>query len=143
MNKLEPTDLHDPQGAPIAFLGNNEITVSVSRRSRPMPFYFRNADGDEMVFVHRGSGVIETDFGPLQFEKGDYIKLPRAVTYRVVPDTEDNFFLIFQSKSEFEQPDKGLLGQHALYDPAAITTPEPAPYLDDTREWEVRIKNGK
>ena len=141
LNKLEPTDLKDPQGTPIEFLGNNEITVAVSRRSKPMPFYFRNADGDEMYFVHRGSGVIETDFGPLRFEKGDYINLPRAVTYRVVPETEDNFFLIFQSKAEFEQPEKGLLGQHALYDPAVITTPEPSPYLDDTREWEVRIKS--
>lgn len=141
LNKLEPTDLKDAQGAPMEFLGNNEITVAVSRRSKPMPFYFRNADGDEMYFVHRGSGVIETDFGPLRFEKGDYINLPRAVTYRVVPDTDDNFFLIFQSKAEFEQPEKGLLGRHALYDPGVITTPEPSPYLDDTREWEVRIKS--
>ncbi len=53
-----------------------------------MPFYFRNADGDELLFVHRGAGVIETDFGPLEFEKGDYINLPRAVTYRISPTTK-------------------------------------------------------
>ena len=98
-----------------------------------MPFYFRNADGDELYFVHRGRGKIETDFGPLDFEPGDYINIPRAVTYRIVPETRDNFFLIIQSKHEFEQPEKGLLGQHALYDPAAIITPEPAPMLDDNR----------
>ncbi|HEY1337693.1 MAG TPA: homogentisate 1,2-dioxygenase, partial [Bryobacteraceae bacterium] len=45
-----------------------------------------------------------------------------------------------QSRTEFNQPDKGLLGHHALYDPGVITTPEPAPHLDDNREWEVRIK---
>lgn len=139
LNKLRPADLHDAQGVPVAFLGNQEIQVAVSRRSRPMPFYFRNADADELYFVHRGAGVIETDFGPLRFEKGDYINLPRAVTYRVVPETDDNFFLIFQSKSEFEQPDRGLLGQHALYDPAVITVPEPAPAPEDDREWEVRV----
>jgi homogentisate 1,2-dioxygenase len=59
---------------------------------------------------------------------------------RIVPETRDNFFLIIQSKHEFEQPEKGLLGQHALYDPAVIITPEPAPNLDDNTEWEVRIQ---
>jgi len=140
LNLLEPTDLKDPQGAPAAFLGNNDVELLVSRRSAPMPFYFRNADGDELYFVHRGNGVIETDFGPVPFEKGDYINIPRAVTYRVVPESRDNFFLIIQSKTEFEQPDKGLLGQHALYDPAVLFTPEPQANPEDGREWEVRIK---
>ena len=140
LNLLEPPDLNDPQGGPEPFLGNADVELMVSRRSAPMPFYFRNADGDELYFVHRGQGVIETDFGPVPFEKGDYINIPRAVTYRVAPESRDNFFLIIQSKSEFEQPDKGLIGQHALYDPAVIFTPEPKPNPEDGREWEVRIK---
>ncbi len=69
-NKLKPTDLTDPKGSPVAFLGNDDIVVSVSRRSKPMPFYFRNADGDELYFVHRGEGTIETDFGPLDVREG-------------------------------------------------------------------------
>ena len=142
-NKLRPADMDDPKGSPVAFLGNGDVRISVSRRSAPMPFYFRNADGDELYFVHRGKGVIETDFGPLTFEPGDYINIPRAVTYRVVPETSDNFFLIIESKTEFDQPDKGLIGQHALYDPSVIVTPEPAPILDDNREWEIRIKTGE
>ncbi len=140
LNKLKPTDQADPCGMPEAFLANNDVKLYVSRRAAPMPFYFRNADGDELMFVHRGSGVVETDFGPLQFEKGDYLVLPRAVTYRVVPETTDNFFLIIQSRTEFDQPDKGLIGHHALYDPGTIITPEPAPHLDDQRECEVWIK---
>jgi len=139
-NKIQPTDQADPKGNPVPFLGNDDIKLYVSRRSEPMPFYFRNADGDELIFVHRGEGEIETDFGPLLFEMGDYIIVPRAVTYRIIPKTKDNFFLIMQSKTEFDQPEKGLIGQHALYDPAVITTPEPRPILDDKREWEVRIK---
>jgi homogentisate 1,2-dioxygenase len=142
LNELRPSDLTDACGEPVSFLGNQDVTLFVSRRSEPMPFYYRNADGDELIFVHRGNGTIETDFGPLSFEKGDYIIIPRAVTYRVLPDTTDNFFLIIQSVSEFELPDKGLLGQHALYDPAVITVPEPRPNLDDKSEWEVRIKAG-
>lgn len=139
-NKLKPTDQHDPKGSPVAFLGNDDVTLYVSRRSEPMPFYYRNADGDELYFVHRGKGVIETDFGPMNFEKGDYINIPRAVTYRVKPSTKDNFFLIIQSATEFEQPEKGLIGQHALYDPAVIVTPDPQPSNDEGKEWDVRIK---
>jgi len=139
LNKLAPSDHDDAQGKPLPFLGNSDVVLSVSRRYRPMPFYFRNADGDELYFVHRGEGVIETDFGPLEFERGDYIVLPRSVTYRVVPRTEDNFFLIIQSQGEFDPPEKGILGQHALFDPGMIVTPEPRPELDDAREWEVRI----
>jgi homogentisate 1,2-dioxygenase len=140
LNNVVPSDLTDPCGSPVAVLGNNDVRLYVSRRTAPMPFYYRNADGDELIFVHRGEGVIETDFGPLRFEKGDYINLPRAVTYRILPESRDNFFLIVQSRTEFEQPQKGLVGQHALYDPAVITTPEPEPILDDSHEWEVRIK---
>ena len=46
---------------PVAFLGNDDIRLYVSRRSQPMPFYYRNADGDELIFVHRGEGTVETD----------------------------------------------------------------------------------
>jgi homogentisate 1,2-dioxygenase len=105
----------------------------------PMPFYFRNGDSDELLFVHRGLGVVETYYGPLKFEPGDYIVLPRATTYRVVPETTDNFFLWIESRSEFDQPDKGLLGHHALYDPGVITIPDPAPGTLEGPEWAVRI----
>ncbi len=139
-NKLQPSDQHDPKGSAVAFLGNADVKLYVSRRSAPMPFYFRNADGDELIFVHRGRGTVETDFGLLAFEKGDYLILPRAVTYRVIPETTDNFFLIVQSRTEFDQPTRGLVGRHALYDPSVVTTPEPAPVDESPGEWEVRIK---
>ncbi len=141
-NIIHPPDELDAAGGPLPFLGNGDIRISVSRRRAAMPFYFRNADGDELVFVHRGRGLIETDFGPLNFEKGDYLVIPRAVTYRIKPETDDNFFLIIEARAEFEPPQKGLLGHHALYDPALIEIPEPAPIMDQAGEWEVRIKSG-
>ena len=54
LNKMKPTDELDPKGAPLPFLGNSDLKLFVSRRSEPMPFYYRNADGDELYFVHRG-----------------------------------------------------------------------------------------
>jgi len=106
LNRVEPSDFCNRKGCPAAILGNQDVKLYVSRRREAMPFYYRNADGDELIFVHRGAGIIETDFGPLRFEKGDYIVIPRAVTYRVVPETNDNFFLIIQSRAEFGPPEK-------------------------------------
>jgi homogentisate 1,2-dioxygenase len=120
-------------------LSNSDVAVHFSRPSVPMGFYFRNADGDEVYFVHRGHGIFETDFGPLYFETGDYIVIPRGTTYRILPETADNAFLVIESFSRIRQPERGLLGQHALYDPAIVKTPEPQPIHEDA-EWEVRVK---
>ncbi|MBY0403778.1 MAG: homogentisate 1,2-dioxygenase, partial [Cyanobacteria bacterium] len=57
-----------------------------------------------------------------------------------LPETDDNFFLVIESFSQIKQPNRGLMGQHALYDPAMIKTPSPAPIVEEGVEWEVRIK---
>jgi homogentisate 1,2-dioxygenase len=121
-------------------LKNKDVVVSLCKNLAPMSFYVRNADGDEVIFVHKGNGILETDFGPLYFEPGDYLVIPRGTTYRLLPECNDSFFLIVEAASRIRQPDRGLLGQHALYDPACIKTPEPCPILEDGVEWEVRIK---
>lgn len=121
-------------------LYNEDVVLHISRMSEPMPCFFRNADGDEVYFIHQGQGIIETDYGPLYFEPGDYVVIPRGTTYRVLPETSENFFLVIESFSQIRQPDRGLLGQHALYDPAMIRTPSPDPIQEDGVEWEVRIK---
>lgn len=122
-----------------ALLYNEDVVVHFAQPQKPMDFYFRNADGDEVYFIHKGNGVIETDFGPLYFEPGDYLVIPRGTTYRLLPESTDNAFLVIESFSRIRQPERGLLGQHALYDPAMIKTPEPQP-IEEDGEWEVRIK---
>lgn len=122
-------------------LHNQDVAIHIARPSEPMDFFFRNADGDEVVFIHAGQGILETDFGPLYYQKGDYLVIPRGTTYRLMPESP-TFTLIVESFSRIRQPDRGLLGQHALYDPDVIKTPTPSPILEDQdgREWEVRIK---
>ncbi len=122
---------------PVLF--NTDVAIQFVQNLAPMTFYFRNADADELYFVHEGSGKIETDFGPLRYESGDYLVIPRGTTYRLLPDAPTNAFLLIESFSRLRQPDRGLLGQHALYDPAIVRTPDPEPITDD-REWEVRVK---
>ena len=60
-NKLQPTDQCDPEGNPIAFLGNADVKIYVSRRSAPMPFYYRNADGDEQHSSNEADRCLESE----------------------------------------------------------------------------------
>ncbi|MBS1911623.1 MAG: homogentisate 1,2-dioxygenase [Bacteroidetes bacterium] len=140
---LKPSDQTNPEGSPVEFLVNNDVRMSISRRSAPMPFTFRNADGDEVYFIHEGSGRFETDYGVIAYERGDYVIIPRGTSYRVIPDTAENYFLIVEATGEINAPSKeikGLIGQHALYDPAVIITPELAPINNEPGDYRVRVK---
>jgi homogentisate 1,2-dioxygenase len=137
--ELDCEDKKNPHALPTPCLFNDELLYSISRRKEAMPYYFRNADGDELYFIHEGKGILESDFGILPFETGDYIVIPKGTTYRIVPESKDNFFLIVETAGMISPPEKGLLGQHALYDPAVLRTPEPKP-SHDKQEWELRIK---
>ncbi len=122
-------------------LGNDDVRVSVATVMEPMAAFFRNADADEVFFVHEGAGRLETDFGPLAYEPGDYLLLPRGTVYRFAP-TSASWMLAVEAFSEIRFPDKGMLGQHALFDPAVIRvpTPEDSSAKPDARgEYELDI----
>ncbi len=127
------------QGEPVRFLYNRDVAMYMHHLAKPDLFYSRNADGDWAVFVHAGKGVLETDYGPLAFTCGDYLIIPRGTTYRLVPEGPCKFLMV-ESASELKQPDRGLLGQHALYDPASIEIPEPVVMPSEKSRYEVRIK---
>jgi homogentisate 1,2-dioxygenase len=110
-----------------------------------MTHFLRNADGDEIVFVHNGRGRWETDYGVMPYEPGDYLVIPKGTTYRIHVDSkgEPGLFLMIETPAPVEVPDRGPLGRHALFDPGVIMTPELAPPPADARsrrEWEVCIK---
>lgn len=128
---------------PVPFLYNEDVALYKHQQVTADLFWSRNADGDWVLFIHEGHGFLETDYGPLTFHRGDYLVIPRGTTYRLVPD-EPCYLLMIESRSSIRQPDRGLLGQHALYDPAAIEIPEPIAYETTTDKYEVRIKrNGE
>jgi homogentisate 1,2-dioxygenase len=114
----------DYLSARVPLLGNGDCRIAVATLSAPMPYFFRNADGDELLFVHAGAGRLETDFGPLAYETGDYLVLPRGTTYRLAP-TSATRLLIVETAGEIAVPDRGMLGQHALFDPAVLKVPSP------------------
>lgn len=142
-NKLEPRDGTDPSGLPLPLFENDDCRILLSRRSREMPAYRRNVGGDESYFIHRGTGRFETEFGSIAYEPGDYVVLPKAVTYRQIPQDGETFALICETVGELEIADFGVFGRHAPFDPTLLTVPEPEVLSSDGREeWEVVVVHG-
>ena len=137
---LDPTDRNDPRGEPLRVFYNDDVVISVSRRAEPMPFCFRNGDGDELHFIHKGKGLLRTDYGPLRYEEGDYLLIPKGTSYQLVPETRDNFSLVVQAHGEIGFPERGNIGHYAPFDYGVLETPEPEAVEDDGQEWELLIK---
>ena len=115
--------------------------------SASMDHLARNADGDELLFVHHGTADLYCDFGHLAIEAGDYVVLPRGTMWRLELGAPLTALLIEASNGCYQLPDKGLVGGHAIFDPALLDVPAiDAQFLaqQDARppggEWAVRIK---
>jgi homogentisate 1,2-dioxygenase len=82
---------------------NDDVEISLCRPSERMDYFFRNGEGDEVIFVHEGSGVLETTFGDVSYEDGDYVVVPRGTTYRFVPEGPQRY-LVFETPGLIEIP---------------------------------------
>ncbi|MEO3782271.1 homogentisate 1,2-dioxygenase [Actinocorallia sp. B10E7] len=140
VDRLEPTDLTDPRGNPVVLYHNDDVRFLLSRRAEAMPFFARNVGGDELFFVHRGTGVFQTEFGSIPYEPGDWVLLPKAVTYRQLPDEGSNgAFLIVETVDELRTPPAGILGRHFPFDSSTVFVPEAEVLTDGGPEWEIRL----
>ena len=126
-------------------LVNAHMRLRLWRTAGAMTHLARNADGDELLFVHQGAGHLYCDYGHLEFRAGDYVMLPRGTMWRVACDGDAVFLLIEATNDGYVLPEKGMLGAHAVFDPAMLDTPA----IDDAfraqqgeREWRVHVKRG-
>jgi homogentisate 1,2-dioxygenase len=118
------------------------VEIAYIRLAQAMPYYFRNADADEIFFVHKGTGEFLCDFGPLFYEEGDYIVVPRGTVFKWNPKHYSELLNI-TSFSEVRFPEKGMIGQHALFDPAVIRVPTPQVKEETSKTnelFELRIR---
>ena len=89
-----------------------------------MPALARNADGDELLFVHAGRGELFCDYGHLSFAAGDYILIPRGTMWRVECAAAARARCSSKRPTtRYRLPDKGLVGPHAIFDAAMLDTP--------------------
>lgn len=85
---------------------------------------YRNADGDLLYFCHEGSGDVFSEYGALSYRRGHYIIIPKCLTHTISPKENSVFLVVENRSSHFQQPERGLVGRHAIYDPAALTPPD-------------------
>ena len=104
-------------------LSNAHCRVNWAASEGCMDHLVRNGDGDELLFIHSGNGQLYCDFGCLDIEKGDYVLLPRGTMWRTEFSGRAEILMIEATNSSFGLPDKGLIGNHAFFDPAMLDTP--------------------
>lgn len=141
LNRIDG-DPTSPWGA-ATVLANNDMKLRLWRCARAMDHLVRNADGDELLFIHDGAGELYCDWGHLSFRDGDYIVMPRGAMWRVEPSSPVTALLIECTEGSYQLPEKGLVGQYAIFDPAMLD----APRIDERflaqqheRETQLQVK---
>ncbi len=72
--------------ARIPILGNSDVVLYVARPDRAMDYWYKHSAGDDTLFIHQGTGTLETQFGTLRYRPGDYLVIPTGVIWRFAPD---------------------------------------------------------
>jgi len=127
----------------VALVGNVHTRVRFWHCTQSMDHLVRNADGDELLFVHQGGGDLYCDYGHLTFRDGDYILMPRGTMWRLDISEATSLLLIEASNSSYKLPEKGILGDHAIFDPAILDVPAMDEAFRDQQseeEWRVSVK---
>ncbi len=131
-----------PWQAPV-ILRNGACEIRYWRLAEAMPALARDADGDLLLFVHDGAGALFCDYGHMRYAAGDYIMLPRGTAWRLEPEGRAAILMIESSGAHYRLPDKGMVGPHAIFDPAILETPDIDEAFigqQDEREWEIQVK---
>lgn len=126
-------------------LVNNDLHISLAAPSHSLDYFFKNADADEMIFVHKGSGTLKTMFGNIEFSYGDYLIIPRGTVYKIDFVTEDNRFLILESFSPITTPKRyrnqfGQMLELAPFCERDLRTPQELETHDEQGDFFVMIK---
>ncbi len=81
----------------VAILANAETQIDLATLVEPMPFFFRNADADELLFVHEGGGLLRSPLGDLRLEREDWAFVPRGLFHRIAPDAGPQRWLVIEA----------------------------------------------
>ncbi|HTE10614.1 MAG TPA: homogentisate 1,2-dioxygenase [Chitinophagaceae bacterium] len=127
-------------------LVNNDCHIILAAPGMSMQHYFyKNADADEIIFVHEGSGRLNTMYGSLQFAYGDYLVIPRGTIYQLDFTTPDNRLLIVESFSPVRFPKKyvsknGQLLEHSPFCERDIRKPGLLTTFDEKGDYIIKTK---
>lgn len=127
-------------------LTNSDCTITLAAPQNGTGNYFyKNADADEVLFVHEGSGTVHTQYGELPFGYGDYIVLPRGTIYQISFQNENNRLFIVESHHPIRYPKKylstyGQLLEHSPYCERDIRAPQDLKTYDEKGDFIIKTK---
>ena len=146
-----------PKGDPITgrviLFGNADCEMAVCVPAEPMNYHYKNAMGDECIFIHHGQGMVYSTFGALKFHEKDYIVIPKGVTYQMVfdkpvkDDPQPRFLVIETANGSHITPPPRYISkktsqflEHAPYCERDLRLPDIPLTFDERGKFEVRIK---
>lgn len=127
-------------------LVNSDCVISLAAPMESMKnYFFKNADSDEVIFVHEGNGKLKTQYGELPFGYGDYLVVPRGSIYQIDFDTPENRLLIVESHSPVRFPKRylspnGQLLEHSPFCERDIRTPQNLQTIDEAGDFLIKTK---
>jgi homogentisate 1,2-dioxygenase len=130
----------------IPVLVNNDVHIVLAAPQQSTTEYFyKNADADEILFIHKGSGVLKTMYGELPFAYGDYLVIPRGTIYQIHFNDENNRLFIVESFSPIRFPKKylskyGQLLEHSPYCERDIRPPQNLQTFNEHGDFMVKTK---
>ncbi|ARV60792.1 homogentisate 1,2-dioxygenase [Nostocales cyanobacterium HT-58-2] len=136
----------DAVEARIPLMANMDICISVARPQLSMSYWYRFAHGDEVIFIHDGTGILESQYGILRYHPGDYLVIPCGVLWRIIPDANtEQRMLVIEANGHIEPPARylnryGQFLEHAPYNERDIRPPDELLTHDEEGEFEVRVK---
>ena len=124
---------------------NDDIGILFSKPTVQDEHFYRNAQGDEVIYVSDGSGVLESQYGNLPYRRGDYLVIPRGILYRLKMNSEKHNLLIMESAGEVRTPSRyrnehGQIVEGAPFSERDIRVPEELVTVDETGEFPIIVK---
>ena len=142
--KIKPEDDYLKSRKPLLVNNDCKIIVAAPRKSMT-DYFFKNADADEVLFIHEGTGKLKSMYGEIPFAYGDYVVIPRGTTYQLEFDTPDNRLLIVESTGPITTPKRyrnhfGQLLEHSPFCERDIRKPQDLKTHDEKGEFLFYIK---
>ena len=141
----------DPISGRRVLMFNSDVRIATCAPTEPMlddagqPFFYKNGTNDELLFIHEGAGLLETNLGDVTFRQGDYVYVPRGVIHRIHFDHDSGRMLVIEASGQIDIPRKyrngfGQLLEHAPYWERDFRRPERLQTINEAGRYEVQLK---
>ena len=130
----------------VPILTNSDVTLHLSNPiNSKADYFYKNVDADEVIFVHKGTGVLRTPMGKINFKSGDYLIIPRGMIYKMDFNDDENRHFIIESNHPVYTPKKyrnwfGQLLEHSPYCERDLRVPSELETFDEKGDFLIKIK---